>query len=156
MGYLGSPYSSIKPMKWEMSPQRKISLRTEGWWHFWISLGTIVVLILAPFPSCVPHVSCYFDCEHLPAAGGVLIARSPGGRGELPLCPVLCLSVLQHLFVQHWAQDYATLKTYNTTRVLLIKTHCLIFKEKNTYMKYRQLLIKRSRVPKNCHCHIIL
>ena len=27
-----------------------------------------------------PHVSCYFDCEHLPAAGDVLIARSPHGR----------------------------------------------------------------------------
>lgn len=47
------------------------------------------MLILAPSPSCVPRVSCYFDGEHLPTAGGVLVARSPHRGNELPLCPLV-------------------------------------------------------------------
>lgn len=94
------------------------------------------MLILAPSPSCVPRVSCYFDGEHLPTAGGVLVARSPHRGNELPLCPLVPLSVSQHLFLEHWTHAYEIVKAYNKEESPAYKNPQPHFREK-IHMKYR-------------------
>lgn len=70
-----------------------------------------------------PRVSCYFDGEHLPAAGGMLTARALAGERSCPV-PTGTPSVFQNLFFEH------RLHAYEIPKSCKIKNHSLILKEK--------------------------
>lgn len=85
------------------------------------------------FSFMCPHVSCYFDCEHLPAAGSVLIATSPGGRGdELPRAHwYTCQSFSIYLLSTGLMTEI--LKNTIQDKSPACKTSRSHFREKNTY-----------------------